>query len=227
MEQGQRLHPIQEKILKRLGYGDRKNFSEIRGDIESNKFAFHLKKLRERRLIEKSDEGYRTTREGREILPYFDLKNSRHPVIVADLLVFSGNEVYLLPKKDDPLDPFEGDYRAPSTRIGKNDRVEESAEKIFEEEFGRAKEVEKTAVFDSEVEFRDGSRQHYILFFFKTEVDEDLEERGYRIDQLGSIELLPGLEKVIRKAKWSDSFFMGEWDIEETESGFSVRKQDF
>jgi ADP-ribose pyrophosphatase YjhB (NUDIX family) len=148
-------------------------------------------------------------------------------VIVADLLVFSGNEVYLLPKKDDPLDPFEGDYRAPSTRIGKNDRVEESAEKIFEEEFGRAKEVEKTAVFDSEVEFRDGSRQHYILFFFKTEVDEDLEERGYRIDQLGSIELLPGLEKVIRKAKWSDSFFMGEWDIEETESGFSVRKQDF
>lgn len=228
MEQGQRLHSIQEKILKRLGYGGEKSFSDIRWDIESNKFAFHLKKLRERDLIEKTEEGYRTTRKGRELLPYFDLEKARHPVIVTDLLVFSNGRVYLKPKDDDPLDPFEGDYRAPSTRIGKTDRVEESAEQLFEDIFGHAPEnIKESAVFDSQVEFQDGSKQHYLLFFFKAEIEEPLGEKGYRLDNLSDINVLPGLEKVIKKVKRSEGFSMGRWDLREEEDGFEIESLEF
>lgn len=217
------LHPIQKKILKRLGYGTEKSFSEIRGEIESNKFSFHLKKLRERSLIEKTDNGYRTTKDGRELLPYFDLENSRHPVVVVDLLAFSGNKVYLLPKEDDPLDPFSGDYRAPSTRVSKNNRLRETAKDIFVQEFDREpEEMEEAAIFDSEVTFQDGSKQHYILFFFKTEI-EDIEDNLYKLEDLKNLNILPGLDKVINKIKWNEGFFMGEWDVEQVDEGFNVK----
>ena len=218
------LHPIQEKILKRLGYEDEKSFSTIKGDIESNKFSFHLKKLRERNLIEKTEKGYKTTKNGREILPYFDLENSRHPIVVVDLLVFSGDNVYLLPKEEDPLDPFSGDYRAPSTRVSKNNRLKETAKEIFVQEFNSGpEEIEEAAIFDSEVTFSDESKQHYILFFFKTESDE-IDENLYELDDLKNLNILPGLDEVIKKIKWNEGFFMGEWDVEQTSDGFNVKK---
>ncbi len=218
------LHPIQEKILKGLGYDGEKTFSEIQGDIESNKFAFHLNKLQEKELVEKTESGYKSTKKSREILPYFDLEDIRHPVIVVDLLVFAENKVYLIPKEDDPLDPFAGNYRAPSARISKNERLKEKAREIFREEFEReVTSMEESAVFDSEVKFSDGSRQHYLLFFFQTEIPEETKQ-FFELSELKEKNLLPGLEKVIKKTKWSDNFFKGKWDVVQTEDSFKVDK---
>ena len=223
------LHPIQEKILKRLGYSGTKSFSDIRGDIESNKFAFHLNKLQERELIKKTDEGYQTTKHAREILPYFDLDNIRHPVIVVDLLAFSNGKVYLKPKKDDPLDPFSGDYRAPSSRVSKNERIKDKAKELFREEFAdEPVELKESAIFDSEVLFLDGSKQHYLLFFFKTRLEE-INDGGkwFKLEELEDLKILPGLDKAIKKIKWNDSLFMGEWDVEQADDGFTVERLEF
>ncbi len=222
------FHPIQEKVLKELGYSGEKSFSEIKGETESNKFSFHLKELRKEELIEKTDEGYRLTSKGRELLPYFDLDGTHHPVVVVDLLVFSDEKVYLKPKEDDPLDPFEGDYRAPSSRIGKNDRLEEKARELFREEFGRAPEnLAKSGVFDSQVKFSDGSKQHYLVFYFKTEIPEEPGDNWFQLDEIKNMNLLPGLEKTTRKIRWDDSTLMGQWDIKEDEDGFKVEKLEF
>ncbi len=218
------LHPIQKKILKRLGYGEKKSFSKIRGHIESNKFSFHLNKLQERNLIEKKEGGYITTKGGREILPYFDLEESRHPVVVVDLLVFLNDKVYLLPKDEDPLDPFSGDYRAPSTRVSKNDRLKDKAEDIFIQEFDKKpKQLEEAAVFDSEVTFSDGSVQHYILFFFKTAINKE-SENLYKISEVEELDILPGLDRAIRKINKDSGFFMGKWDVEQTDNQFEVKE---
>jgi len=222
------FHPLQEKILKRLGYSDEKSFSEIKGDTKSNKLSFHLKELRKEGLIEKTDEGYRLTSDGREILPYFDLEESHHPVVVVDLLVFSENKVYLKPKEKDPLDPFEGDYRAPSSRISKKDRLEQKAKEIFREEFGTdPEELYKSGVFDSQVTFSDGSKQQYLVFYFKTFLNDMEGENWFSIDEIGEMNLLPGLEKTARKIRWDDNSFMGRWDIKQTENGFKVEKLEF
>jgi hypothetical protein len=222
------FHPIQESILKKLSYSKDKSFSEIRGDAESNKFSFHLKELRKDDLIEKTDEGYRLTKHGREILPYFDLENSHHPVVVLDLLVFSGESVYLKPKEEDPLDPFEGNFRAPSSRIGKNDRLDEKAAELFKEEFDREPDkMEKSGVFDSQVEFKDGSKQHYLVFYFRTEVEEKEGDNWFRLEELREMKLLPGLEKATQKIRWNRGNFIGTWDIVETSDGFEVEKLEF
>lgn len=228
MEKAQ-FHPIQEQILKRLGYEtEEKSFSDIRGDIESNKFAFHLKKLQEKQMIEKTEDGYRLTRHGREILPYFDLKESYHPVIVVDLILFSGDSVYLAPKETDPLDPFAGDFRAPSSRISKNERLKEQANLLFEKEFGYATDdLEASAVFDSQVTFMDGSQQHYLVFYFEAEIEKEDSHKWFKLDELGEINLLPGLERAAQKMREADGMIMGTWDIVETESGFEVDTLEF
>lgn len=222
------FHPLQEKLLKRLGYSEERSFSEIKGETESNKLSFHLNKLQDEGLVEKTGDGYRLTSEGRELLPYFDLEEEHHPVVVTDLLVFSGEKVYLKPKEEDPLDPFEGNFRAPSSRIGKNERLEETARQIFRDEFGHEPgKIQKNGVFDSQVKFSDGSRQQYLVFYFSVEKEETPEENWYSFTQLGDISLLPGLEKTIRKIKWNDSVVMGKWDIKETGEGFQVENLEF
>lgn len=222
------FHPLQKRILKKLGYNEEKSFSNIKGDAESNKLSFHLNKLQEEGLVGKTESGYRLTANGRELLPYFDLEEEYHPVVVADLLVFSGDKVYLKPKEKDPLDPFEGNYRAPSSRIGKNERLEETAQQIFRDEFNCEPEyIQKNGVFDSQVKFSDGSRQQYLVFYFSTEKEEASEENWYDLSKLGNLSLLPGLEKTTRKIRWSDSVIIGTWDIKETSKGFNVEKLEF
>ncbi|MFB6182812.1 MAG: winged helix-turn-helix domain-containing protein [Candidatus Nanohaloarchaea archaeon] len=223
------FHEIQEKILKQLGYENKeKSFSEIRGNIESNKFSFHLNKLQEKDLIEKNPEGYTLTKKGREILPYFDLEEKYHPVIVVDLLVYHEDKIYLRPKEEDPLDPFSGEYRAPSKRLGKNDRLEEKAADLFKQEFGENPEkLEKAAVFDSEVSFKDNSKQHYILFYFKTNVDEKIGDKWFKIDKLEDLNLLPGLEKVVKELRENSEPKIGRWDIQEENGEFEIKELDF
>ena len=222
------FHPIQERILKKLGYSEDISFSKIKGDTKSNKLSFHLNKLQEDGLVEKTGTGYRLTAEGRELLPYFDLEEEHHPVVVADLLVFSGDSVYLKPKEEDPLDPFEGNYRSPSSRIGKNKRLEDTAVQIFREEFGHEPDkIHKNAVFDSQVKFSDGSRQQYLVFYFSAEKEEKTGENWYNLSELSDISLLPGLEKTIRKIKWNESVIMGTWDIKENNNGFKTDKLEF
>ncbi|MFB6145548.1 MAG: hypothetical protein ABEJ99_03510 [Candidatus Nanohaloarchaea archaeon] len=222
------MHEIQKEILKRIGYHGSKSFSYIQwDDIESNKLSFHLKKLVEKGMIEKTKAGYRTTSKGREILPYFDLGDVRHPVNVVDLLIISNGKVYLQPKQD-PLDPLSGDFRAPSSRTGKKDRLKNKAEEIFVEVFEQEPpKIKKAGVFDSMVHFLDGSQQHYILFFFKTEMDEAPGDYWFEIDDLDQLNILPGLNKVITELVQNDSIVMGEWDLEETETGFDVINLEF
>ncbi|MFB6204487.1 MAG: winged helix-turn-helix domain-containing protein [Candidatus Nanohaloarchaea archaeon] len=224
-----RLHPIQEKILKRLSYDlEEKTFSEIRGDIESNKFAFHLKKLQERDMIEKTKDGYLLSSQGREILPHLDLEESYHPVIAVDILVFSEDKVYLLPKDEDPLDPFTGDYRALSSRVSGKERLLGKPTRVFIDEFGEKPDsLQPAAIFDSQVTFLDGSKQHYLLFYFKAAIDRPDDENWFKMDELESIDLLPGLEKTAKEIKEHDGLIMGTWDIKETEDGFEVEKLEF
>lgn len=223
------LHPLQEKIIKKLGYSDEKAFSEIKGDVKSNKFAFHIKKLQEKGLIKDTEKGYRLTAHGREILPYFDLEDVYHPIIVVDLLVFYEDKVYLVPKKNDPLDPFQGDYRALSSRISKNDRLEAKAEDIFEKEFGKEPEgIQKCGVFDSQVSFEDGSKQHYLVFYFKIEIEKEIKgDNWFKIKSLSSMSLLPGLGGTIKELKDSKRYFQGKWDLKQAGNSFIVEELSF
>jgi len=221
------LHEIQNSILKKLSYSGKKSFSDLQGDTESNKLAFHLKKLRKKNFIDKDGDLYYLSKEGKEILPYVGLSNSRHPITVVNLTIYSGDKVFLNRKKD-PLDPFSGDYRVLTSRIGRGQRIEETVRQLYNEKFGEEPEnLSRAGVFDSMVEFENGSSQHYILFYFKA-TKEEVTEEFYSLEDLNDIDLIPGLETTIKKIRDDSNLpFLGTWDLSEVEKGFNVDELKF
>lgn len=69
------LHPYQRLILKKLMYGDTK-FSKLQiTGLTSKHFNYHLKKLRELKLVDKVDCGYQLTSEGKMYVARLDEAN--------------------------------------------------------------------------------------------------------------------------------------------------------
>lgn len=63
------FHEVQKHVLRELGYRNEKTFSEVQGNWDSSKLSFHLKQLRDKGLIEKTDNRYRVTSKGKGLLP--------------------------------------------------------------------------------------------------------------------------------------------------------------
>lgn len=222
------LHPIQERILKSLGYDKKKSFTELKGNIKSNKFSFHINKLQEEGMIEKAGKKYKNTSLAKEILPYFELGDLSHPVIVVNVLAFSDEKVYLVEREDDLLDPFSDYYSIPFSKLNERARLKDKAKEIAKDEVGTGdEELEEIAVFDGQLEFVEGSKQHYLWFFFRTEADTAEGENWFDLDELEDVDLIPGLDKIIKKMKWADSLSMGMWDLEQTKDGFQINEISF
>jgi len=221
------LHPIQERILRSLGYDKEKSFTDLKGNIKSNRFSFHLKKLQDEGMIEKKGKKYKNTSLTKEILPYFELGDLSQPVIVVTVLAFSDEKVYLVEKEDDLLDPLSGYYSSPSSKLSKRVRLKDKAQKLIEGEIKEVGKVEEIAVFDGELEFIEGSKQHYLWFFFRTDADVKDDNNWFDISELEDLDLIPGLEKIIKKIKWADTLTMGTWDLKQTEGGFESSSISF
>ncbi len=223
------LHEIQKSIMEKLGYRNRKRFSELQGNKSSNKISFHLNKLQEENLIEKKDKKYSTTAEGKEYLAYIEQNQIRQPLIINHVLIFSGDSVYLK-RRDDPLDPFPGSFRGLVLRTEKDESIQRSAEEAFRKEFDKeSSEADIRGVMRNNVHLFGGFKQHYISFF--TVIEDDDIERGddfYEVEGLEEMHLIPGLNQLIRKSRNEDERFFGEWTIKENEDhSFELANLEF
>ena len=222
------LHEIQRSILEKLGYRNSLRFSELQGKESSNKVSFHLNKLRDKDLIKKEDQKYSTTSKGKNYLAYLEYEQIRQPVIINHVFVFKDESVYLK-KREDSLDPFPGAYRGPVLRNEKDESMKNSAEEAFEKEFGtESKEACIKGVMRNSINFAEGFTQHYMAFFTAIETSIDIDEDFHELDELDELNIIPGLEKIIREVKSTDSRFIGEWKITEKDSeGFKVESIEF
>lgn len=222
------LHEIQRSILEKLGYRNSLRFSELQGNKSSNKISFHLNKLREKELIEKKEQKYSTTAKGKNYLAYLEHEQIRQPLIINHVLIYSDDRVYLK-KRDDSLDPFPGSYRGPVLRTEKNESIKESAQEAFEKEFGKdSPEARIKGVMRNNINFSEGFTQHYMAFFTCIEASLEAEDDFYSMDELDEMNLIPGLDSIIRKVRENDSRFFGEWSITENDSGeFTLDSLDF
>lgn len=222
------LHEIQKSIMEKLGYRNRKRFSELQGNKSSNKISFHLNKLQEENLIQKKDKKYFTTPEGKDYLAYIEQNQIRQPLIINHTIIFSGESIYLK-KRDDPLDPFPGSYRGLVLRTEKDESIQRSAEEAYRKEFGEdSPEAVIRGVMRNNVHLLGGFTQHYISFFTIIEA-EDLDEQDfYKLDDIKDIELIPGLRQLIERCQDDKGRFFGEWTITENEDhSFELTNLEF
>lgn len=221
------LHEIQLSILEKLGYEEEKTFSELQGDLPSNKLAFHLNQLQEMELIEKIGSEYTTTKNGREVIIEFLGDETTNPVTLLSVIIEREGEVYL-EKQTSSSSIFKGMYRLPTDKVRKRERLKQTAERIYRERIGEEPSgFQNLGVFDKKVTLKDGVEQKYLLFYLKADYMGGKKQNFVDLEELDRTEMIPGVEKVVKEAFENENkCFTGEWNVEQGENGFKITRFD-
>lgn len=212
------FHEIQLHILRQLGYRNKKTFSELQGDWDSSKVSFHINKLVEQGLIEKSGSEYSVTPKAKGILADIKYDEYNPPINLLNLVIFSPEGKVYLEYLSSNMDPLAQNHTPIISRIFKEEALEEKAKELFREKFGyKPNKVHKAGVLENILNFEDNISQHYIVHNFYVKSDE---ENGnfYSLDEIEDMEIMPGMSQIIERI-WEekDLPFMGRWDL--TENG--------
>jgi ADP-ribose pyrophosphatase YjhB (NUDIX family) len=157
------FHLIQRKILKNLAYSKSARYTEIKGDIHSSKFAFHLNELVKNKMVKKRGRNYFLTNKAIALIPYLDdeMRLIYHPIPSILCILKKGNKVLLRKRLKEP---FKNYYGLISGVQIKGKGILESAEEIIKQKAGvKALKTKLVGVIENFTE--DGNiTYHYHLF---------------------------------------------------------------
>ncbi len=144
MSTAKELHPIQASILRVLMYKPKARFSDLNVEgLSSDHFTFHVKKLLEMELIEKTDESsYCLTRSGKEFTNRFDtdvkqIVLERQAKIGVSIICTRGEEgktEYLIQQR--LKQPYYGFYGFVTGKVRWGESVHDTAARELKEETG-------------------------------------------------------------------------------------------
>jgi len=119
---------MEKDILNLFLYSEKLKFNEMEKSLNerSNKLAYHLKNLVNKRIVSKKGDYYKLSREN--LIPYLSLKKHILPVI----LVYIGNEkeCFLIERKKKP---FKGLLGFPGGRMLLKENIGDSVKRIMKE----------------------------------------------------------------------------------------------
>ena len=135
------LHPYQLTILEKMMYNPKLKFSnlQIKG-MTSKYFNYHLKKLVENRLLEKSQHGYVLTKSGKDYVGKVDEKNMQpeiQPKVSVALYItriVAGKREYLVTRR--LKQPYYGKVGGVSGKVKFGEKFQEAGERELLEETG-------------------------------------------------------------------------------------------
>lgn len=142
MTHEEQIHPIQGQILRSLLFHPERKFSELAPGVPSDQLSFHIKRLVELSLIQKSGEGYTLTTAGKEYANRFDtdparMAIERQPkvgVLVICVAKDSKETRYLVQQR--LKQPYYGFYGFMTGKVRWGETIEETATRELEEETG-------------------------------------------------------------------------------------------
>lgn len=148
------IHPIQAGILRVLMFKPEAKFSDLNtGGVSSDHFTFHVKKLLELGLIEKTGEGlYRLTAPGKEFTNRFDTdvkhivleRQAKIGVSIVCTRERTGKTEYLIQQR--LKQPYYGFYGFVTGKVRWGESVHETAMRELEEETGLSATLDLVAV---------------------------------------------------------------------------------
>jgi ADP-ribose pyrophosphatase YjhB (NUDIX family)/predicted transcriptional regulator len=127
---------IKERILKKLMYAKDLTYNELREELRSNKFAYHLKSLITDGFIKKDKDFYNLTTEGLQLISNLNgisLKHEKKPIICVFVVGYKDKKVLINKRKKQP---FLDHIGIPGGKINLGSDVYDEARKEFFEETG-------------------------------------------------------------------------------------------
>ena len=157
---------IRKEIFLKLIHTPRATFSDLWNQkVESNLFAYHLRKLEEEGLIGKFEDGYGLTAEGRKASAFIEGATGGKAELPTPTVIILAREDGKILCQERLKEPFYGYWGFPSGKINFGWNPEECAIRDFEEETGltAGKAELKVAAFVKTYE--EGKILHHHLMF--------------------------------------------------------------
>lgn len=181
------VHPIQASILRVLMFKPEARFSDLNTEeISSDHFTFHVKKLLELELVEKTNEGlYRLTRTGKEFTNRFDTdvkqivleRQAKIGVSVVCTREREGKIEYLIQQR--LKQPYYGFYGFVTGKVRWGESIHETAARELKEEVGLSA-ILKLVGIEHKMDYSEGGElleDKYFFIFKGTSVKGELVEQ--------------------------------------------------
>lgn len=173
------LHSIQRDILTSLIRHPGQTFTELLGNKESSKFAYHIRVLEDDKFIERKDKAYFLSQRGLKLSAYLEDTSGKKmisPVLTHAILAEKDGK-YLFQKR--LKEPFFGHWNLVSKRVKFGDNLKESITIDLLEKTGlRAKEIKVVGLNQIKTFFGDELVHHHYLFYAKVTHFGALKERS-------------------------------------------------
>jgi 8-oxo-dGTP diphosphatase len=159
---------IRQKIMQKLMHNPGSSFNKLwpKDEIESNKFAYHLKNLEEDGFITKEDSGYFLSHKGREVAVFLegtDGTKKKKPLNVVGVVLFNENGEVLLHERK--KEPFYGHYGiGAGGKIEYGEYMEEAAAKELLEETGLEADLELACIYNM-ITYNNGELSYHHTHF--------------------------------------------------------------
>lgn len=145
------MNDRRQKILHRLMHNPGMRFNELwNKEGDSNKFAYHLKKLEDDNIVYKRDDFYWLTDEGLKYVNYIDGETGKitnSPLIGVVFVIIDDKDRYLLHQRK--KEPFYDYWGFPAGKLKFTQQILECAEEEMMEETGLKCNLELKGLFSA------------------------------------------------------------------------------
>lgn len=161
---------MEKNIIKLFLTNNKLKFNEIEKllKVHSNKLDYHLKKLINKKILEKEDKFYKLSEASEYIIPYLSEKNSVLPVI---LICIEKNKKIFLYKREKR--PYKNLLSLPGGRILLGENIKNSVKRIMKEKHNINASLKKINSISLEHVKKDKKIIHSFLLIFPTAKTKD------------------------------------------------------
>jgi 8-oxo-dGTP pyrophosphatase MutT (NUDIX family) len=219
------MNEINRKIIRRLIHEPGLTFNQLWDrDIESNKFAYHLKSLVDEMLIEKQADAYYLTSAGKSRSAFIDGETgeeSKVPLVAVAIVVEKDGKVLMQQRKKEPFYNYWG---FPSGKIKFSQFILEAAEEELLQETGLSAELAIKGLKCIKTYAGESQAFSHFLFVVKgtnprgKQIDETREgiNSWVPIDKIKELDIFPDVPKIIESIA-RDGFTLT--DMKRTQTG--------
>ncbi len=193
------MNPIQKEILNKLRYRSFLSYNQLwekQGD--SSKFAYHLRTLGKKKLIEKKSEGYHLTIEGIKLSDYHSLL-SPQPLIVVIIVAKRNNQVLVTTREKYPFKRYQ---EFCSSKVKLHETLEEAAKERLKEKLGLTGDITYKGIEFLQTKEKNNLVMHHHLHIFLAENLSGKQKKGewIPIDKFKAEKPMPHLEQTLKIA---------------------------
>ncbi len=191
------MNQIQREILYKLRYQAFLSYNQLwnkQGD--SSKFAYHLRELEKKGLVEKKQQGYKLSLQGIKTIDYLHLK-SPQPLVVVLVVAKQSDKVLIMTREKEPYKSYQ---EFCSSKIYLHETLEEAAQDRLKSKLGLTGSVTYKGIQFIQTKEDNELIMHHHLHVFLSENPKDTATNGewIPIEPFGATKPLPHIIQTLK-----------------------------